>query len=259
MLALLILLGYLLGWIVFNHPPKGARFPARFDRLAARLDYYPQSMVHQVLSSMGELGSALCMILGVLAVGSEYGWETFKTMLTQRPTRLQTIAGRAVALAVITLICAIGLFAAAFVLSVVIVSIDGQPLQLPTVLSLLEGAGALWLMFYVWASFGMMLAYVFRQSAMAIGIGLVYLLLLETLLLRLLGIIGGAWVKDPTDVLPHSVMTSLAATFTGGYHAAGEVIAAPAVSATQAVVTLVLYAVAFNIVGAALFRNRDVT
>ena len=39
-------------------------------------------------------------ILGVLSVGSEFGWGTWKTLLTQRPGRLTVFGAKLVALAV---------------------------------------------------------------------------------------------------------------------------------------------------------------
>jgi ABC-type transport system involved in multi-copper enzyme maturation permease subunit len=33
-------------------------------------------------------GGALTLVLGALSMGSEYGWGTLKTMLSNRPTRL---------------------------------------------------------------------------------------------------------------------------------------------------------------------------
>ncbi|MEO2162943.1 MAG: hypothetical protein ABGY29_10510, partial [bacterium] len=47
---------------------------------------YPENLVSNVMTGgVTNIGAALLLILGALAVGSEYGWGTFKTALTQRP------------------------------------------------------------------------------------------------------------------------------------------------------------------------------
>ena len=43
---------------------------------------YPINFVKQSLQGVGILGGALALILGALAVGSEFGWGTVKTVST---------------------------------------------------------------------------------------------------------------------------------------------------------------------------------
>jgi hypothetical protein len=51
---------------------------------------------------------AAALILGVLIAGSDYGWETWKTLLVQRPSRLGAYAAKlaVVALAALALVAA---------------------------------------------------------------------------------------------------------------------------------------------------------
>ena len=44
-------------------------------------------------------GGAIALILGALSVGSGYAWGTWKTVLTQTPTRLEAVAGTLAAVA----------------------------------------------------------------------------------------------------------------------------------------------------------------
>ena len=44
----------------------------------------PSDLVANLISGLPVFAGAIALILGALAVGSEYGWGTLKTVLTQR-------------------------------------------------------------------------------------------------------------------------------------------------------------------------------
>ncbi|HUZ89039.1 MAG TPA: ABC transporter permease [Candidatus Acidoferrales bacterium] len=258
LLALTVLLGYVIFWIVLSHPPAHAQFPPHYDRVAAKAVFYPQNVVRAVLGNGGAVGGgALCMILGVLAVGSEYGWETLKTVLTQRPSRLGSFFGRALAVTLLTLVFVVAVYIVAIIVGVILVSVDGRPLRWPDSGTLLKGLGATWLAYYIWASFGMMLAYLFRQSALAIGIGLVYMLLIEGLVINLLLPLGD-WVKDVQRVLPGPATTALGNAFGQAYTTPGAPVTL-LMDGTRATITLLICVVVFTAVGALVLVRRDVT
>src|SRR3712207_2950514 len=60
-------------------------------RLAGTL---PSELIANSISGFPVFGGAIALILGALAVGSEYGWGTLKTVLIQRPRRLSVYAGK---------------------------------------------------------------------------------------------------------------------------------------------------------------------
>src|SRR6266511_907577 len=62
----------------------------------------PASLVPSALSAWPLLGGAVALVFGVLLAGSEYSWDTLKTVLTQRPGRLATLAGKVAAAALLT-------------------------------------------------------------------------------------------------------------------------------------------------------------
>src|SRR5947207_11476272 len=74
------LLGYALPYVELTHlhGPDTAGMQA-FQHLLL-----PAYVVSTVLSSLSGVGSAVALILGVLSVGSEYGWTTLRTILIQR-------------------------------------------------------------------------------------------------------------------------------------------------------------------------------
>jgi hypothetical protein len=48
----------------------------------------PERLADNLLGGFPFFGGVIALMLGVLAVGSEYGWDTLKTLLTQRAGRL---------------------------------------------------------------------------------------------------------------------------------------------------------------------------
>ncbi len=56
----------------------------------------PSAMAPNISEGMPFYGGSLVLILGVLSIGSEFGWGTWKTLLTQRPGR-SAIFGRGAA------------------------------------------------------------------------------------------------------------------------------------------------------------------
>ncbi|MGB3682847.1 MAG: hypothetical protein WA990_10225, partial [Rubrobacteraceae bacterium] len=61
-----------------------------------------------------------------------------------------------------------------------IASIEGMPVEWPSIWSMAKAFGAGWLIFSVWGTVGAFLATVFRSSSIAIGLGLGYAILVET-------------------------------------------------------------------------------
>jgi ABC-2 type transport system permease protein len=105
--------------------------------------------------------------------------------------------------------------------------------------------------------FGFALATLFKQSAMAIGLGLAYALVIEGIILGLAGQFAG-WVKDIQQWFPIANTGYLAQSFG---RPSGRLFqqAAPFRDATHAVAVLVVYLLIFVVVNAVVLRRRDVT
>jgi len=261
LLALAIGLGYLVTYLVATHPPAGAR--ARIqgaDFAALRSALYPSNVVSKTLTQWTNLGGVFALTLGVLVQGSEYGWGTVKTMYIQRPGRLTMMAGKLAALLLMVLVMVIALFAVDAASSAVVALADGKSIAFPAIIDLAKGMGATWLIFSMWAMFGFGLATLFRQSAMAIGLGLAYGLVIEGLVFGLLGRLGSDVVKQIPLWLPIANAGYLSQSF--GRSAglvAGPAAAAPDADATHAVMVLAIYLIGFAFLSATLIRRRDVT
>jgi ABC-type transport system involved in multi-copper enzyme maturation permease subunit len=253
-LGLLAVFTYLLNWVLFSHPPPGMNLPAGSE---ARRSLYPQHMVSTALAA-GSLPSALALILGVLLIGSEYNWGTFKTLFTQRPGRLQTLFAKLLAMEIALGAGALLYFFTAAVCSIVVAALDGQPpTGWPGGDTMLEGILASWLTWSWWAMFGAALAVAFRQSALAIGLGLAYSFVVEGLVFSLGGAFGGQFIRDLQKFFPGPNASALAESF--AMAVPGSPPPHPLVGAGQACVVLILYCLAAAMASSVLVVNRDVT
>ena len=249
-------LGYLLGWVILTHPPPRARFNAPPADL--KVSFYPASFALNVLGTGRPMAEAVALILGVLAAGSEFGWDTFKTVFTQRPRRLTAWAAKIVVVGFLCALIALLMFGVAAAASFVLARVDGVSSAWPAAGVILRAMAASWLIYMMWASFGLALATVFRQAALAVGVGLAYFLVVESIVFNLIGLSPS--LRDIQRPFPGANATALAESF-GRVQVRGlrEAATAPLVSALQATLVVALYAAAFLGLASALVQRRDVT
>jgi ABC-2 type transport system permease protein len=113
---------------------------------------------------------------------------------------------------------------------------------------------ATWLIFEVWMLFGMFMAYVFRQSALAIGLGLAYMMAIEGILFRFLGNLHLDWLTTIQKFMVGQNAGSLSSSFPSS---AVRTIT-PLVSIQHAVLVIAIYGLVFVLVSSLLIRSRDV-
>jgi ABC-2 type transport system permease protein len=261
LLLLAVGLGYVITYLIDTFAPASASqgLPPGTKLSDFKVALYPQNFVKDTFSTWGSLGGVFALIMGVLVQGSEYGWGTIKTLFTQRYGRLTMLFGKLTALAVLVLVMVVALFAVDAVASVIIVSIDGKPIEFPAADVIVKAIVAGFLIFGFWAVFGFTLATVFRQSAMAIGLGLAYALVVELLIFSLLNALGASVVNQIHQWFPIANTGYLAASF-GSINFRGiERTAVPFADANHAVIVLLLYVIVFTAITAWLTRTRDVT
>src|SRR3954447_8152864 len=70
------------------------------DATGGLAELLPQSLAGNLLAGFPFFGGVFALMLGVLTLGSEYGWDTLKTLFTQRPGRLRVFAAKLAALGV---------------------------------------------------------------------------------------------------------------------------------------------------------------
>jgi ABC-2 type transport system permease protein len=219
----------------------------------------PGELVPTSLGGFPVFAGALALILGALVAGSEYGWGTMQTALTQRPTRLAVYGGKLAALAASTLAIVAATFALNATVASVIATIESRALDYPSLAELAKGVGSGWLILSMWAGLGALLGFTFRGVALPIGLGVVWVLGVENLVSAVAdSLLTG--LRPLRDVLPGVNAGSLVWSLAPGGGASGE--APPgvidAVTGGRATLALALYVAAFAAVGAFLVRRRDV-
>lgn len=253
--ALVVLFGYGLTYAIFVNPPEGAVPPGTDPDEVLRV-LYPKNVLSNVLSGFNSTGGGpIALILGALSAGSEYGWGTAKTVLTQRPGRLGAFFGKMLVLALIVLVFVLLAFAAGAASSYIIATVEDAAMNWPTIEDTLRAVGAGWLIMIVWTAVGVLLATLFRGTALAIGLGLVYALVLEGIAASLLA------QNEDFDPVRKALLgensNALVEYFGSIPDAFG--VPDPLVDADRAVITLAAYAIGLLLLAALVFRRRDVT
>lgn len=251
-----LLFGYLFTYLFVVSAPGGDAGMPEQVREGILGFLLPESFLPNVIGTFASFGSALALILGALAMGSEYGWDTFKVSLTQGPGRLGFLAGKLLAVGVLLLLVTVVVLAAGAAASYAIASFENAAAEWPSAMEILKGIGAGWLILAIFAAMGVFLAALFRGTALAIGIGLVYLLVLENLFLGLTS--QNETIADIGSRLPAKNSLDLSEYFGEAPQAFGG---APgeAVEPLTAAFTLGIYAVVFLALAMLLFKSRDVT
>lgn len=258
-LAMNLTFGYLIPYLIYRSGsstgPEGA---AASGQLLATV--LPASLVTNVLNGYPLFGGALVLILGALMIGGEYGFGTLKTLFTQRPRRLEVLSGALAALAVVALALVVASFAISVGASSVIAAVESAPGAFPPAAELARGLAAGWLILGMWGLLGALAGIAFRSTALAIGLSLVWALVIESLIRGFAGLLD---VFDTVQrALPGVNASSLVAALdtTGqGDGAGGTPGVVAVVGGTQAVVVLACYAVGFVLVAGVLLTRRDVT
>lgn len=243
-----LLFAYLLPYAGYRGSSEG---PNADRGLAATL---PDQLVGNAIGGLPVFLGAIALILGVLVVGGEYGWGTWKTAFTQGPSRFAVYGGKLAALATATLAGVLVMFVAGAGSGVLIASVESAPVSWPGAGDLLVGAGAGWLVAMMWATFGGLLAVVMRGVALPVGLGLVWLLIVQ----NLLGSIAAAvfdWFDTLRRGLPGDNAGSLVASLGAASDTPGV---AELVGAGQAALVVAAYLVAFAAGAGVLLQRRDV-
>jgi ABC-type transport system involved in multi-copper enzyme maturation permease subunit len=145
-------------------------------------EFLPGSLAGTLIAGFPFFGGVFALMLGVFALGSEYGWDTLKTLFTQGPGRLRVFGAKLVALGIVLVPFVVVLFVAGAVASYVIAQIEDAPVSWPSAWLLLRAMGASWLILAVWAALGVLLGVLTRGTSLAIGVGILYALVIEGLL-----------------------------------------------------------------------------
>jgi ABC-type transport system involved in multi-copper enzyme maturation permease subunit len=254
-LALVLLLGYLLPYLVFKNPPPG-RVGARFASAALLPRLLPTNLVHWFVPTLSSLGGTLILVLAALIGGSEFGWSTLTTILTQRPGRLSVFTGKLLAIAVLLVLFVVLGYVAAAIGSLIVALLQHATVTWPPAADLARSAGAMFLIFGAWTAFGLGLAVLFQGTALAIGLGLAYALVIDRL------VAAFSSISDIVKTVSQGLLGTNASALVDPFRAAaiGESTGASAIAGPgQAAIVLGAYIVVFVVLAGILLQRRDVT
>ncbi|WP_062994531.1 ABC transporter permease subunit [Nocardia mikamii] len=168
----------------------------------------PAAVPEVFTQGMAMFGGALMLVLGALVVGSGYGWGSWKTVFTQGPSRRAVVGGTVLALASVV----VGLVGAAFVVDTGVAAMIGvaehRTSTLPTAAHTLLGLATGVVILGMWTLAGALIAAIARGPALAVGLGLVWVLVVENLLRGVASIFSP--IRAITDHLPGTAAGSAA-------------------------------------------------
>lgn len=214
----------------------------------------PERIVESTIGGLPVFVGALALIFGALVAGSEYGWSTWKTVLTQGPRRSSIYVAKLVTLAIGVAALVLVLFGVAAGASVLVASVEDQAMNWPGLGDLAAGMGAGWLIAMMWGSLGLFLGIAFRSVALPVGLGLVWMLAVQNLLASIAAPLL-EWVAELQKGLPGPNAGSLVAAL----GAAGDTPGVEAiVGSTHATMVVTAYLLGFAALGGWLLCRRDI-
>lgn len=256
LLAVAIALGtlftYVLPYASYVSASADERRPGDLTRLL------PEQLVSSVLGEFPFYMGVITLILGVVAFGSEYGWNTLKTTLMQRPGRLRLLGAKLAALAVALVVFVATIFVAGALSSIVVAMLDGASMTWPSIGDVALAFGAAWLLLAVWTALGVLLAILSRGTALAIGLGLLYGLIVEGIItgfganIALLEDVAQSFLRTNGYSLVAPLRVTITATDGPGFFSG------PFVDTWQALAVIVAYVVGFSAIAGLVLRRRDV-
>jgi len=244
----------LIYWIIKITPQEAqtTQSDATFTQLVS-----PGNTLGLALTSISGFGGAIALILGAMTVGGEYGWNTWKTVLTQKPTRSQVFLGKLLGAASVVAVYTLISIATAYLDTFIVMQIEGIKADWPSIAELIRAIGAGLLIMGAWTSIGIFLATLFRGTALAVGLGLIYSLALETIMQLVAQSVSQ--VREFVKILIGINASQVSSTFgqqLGDNSVPGSVLS---VSTDRAVITLILYVVILGSLSVILFRRQEQT
>jgi ABC-2 type transport system permease protein len=255
-LAATVMFGYLFNYVSYTTGDTSfSNEGVTQESLLAEI--LPANVPHVLIQGMPMFGGALMMVLGAIVAGSGYGWGTWKTAFTQGPSRRDVVIGSLAALSTFVFVTVLATLAVCFGLSLGIAAAEGHTVSWPSVADLGRSVGAGLLVMEMFALIGFLLGTLARGPSLAVGLGLVWALVIENLLRGVGELLGP--VEAFTNLLPGTGAGSLVGAIvgTGGADPTPGVL--DALGAGQATVSLLAYLLLTPALVGWLVTRRDMT
>ena len=255
-ITLALTFGYVFGYVSYatgteSFATEGTAAGAARDVLLTGL--LPQGIPDVLVQGMPMFGGALAMVLGALVAGNGFGWGTWKTAFTQGPGRPAVVGGSLTALSAFVVLIVAATLALFTAVSSGIALTEGETITWPAAGDLARAAGGGLLVLEMWALLGYAVGIIARGPALAVGLGLVWALVVENLL-RGVGSLLDA-VEQLTHILPGTAAGSLVGSLVGPGSGTPGVL--DVIGGEQAVLTVAVYVVGLVVVVCTVMRRRD--
>lgn len=220
----------------------------------------PAQLTGNLLGGFPFFGGVFALMLGVLALGSEYSWGTLKALFVQRDGRLQIFGAKLLALGAVLVPFVLVVFALGAGASYAIALREGAAAEWPSAWLVVRAIGAGWLILAVWASFGLLLAALSRGTSLAIGVGILYALVIEGLISAFADAVS--FLQPVTEFFlranAYSLVRGLGLSVEDAAGNGPGAFSGPYVATGQALFVLVAYTAVFLALSGLLLRRRDV-
>ena len=221
MIVGIIALVYVVSYIQALNPGSSPRGNVSLGTL------YPAAFVTTVISIVPTLVGAIAIVLGALTVGTEFQWSTIKTQLIQGPGRLTSLGAKFVMIALWMALLTVAFYATAAAGSLGVALLQNHSITWPAASVIGQALAATWLIAFCYAMLGAGLAFVFRQSAAALGVGLIYVVVIQTILVGVLGNLFNGDFKWVTKLFDSQNAGSLTDSFLGAGRGANAALGRP--------------------------------
>jgi hypothetical protein len=250
--------GYVFDYIAYRTGDSTGPGTAGTPRAELLAGLLPSAAPVTLTQGMPMFGGALVTIMGALAVGSGYGWGTWKTVFTQGPGRGAAFGGTLAALAVFVVGLVLVSAGVDLGVSCGIAAVEGQPIDLPSAGDWAAALGT-GLVLGMWTAAGVLVGVLTRSPALGVGLGLVWALVVENLLRGVSGVLPGLAVL--TDHLPGTAAGSLVGVLDAaqGGTGAGTPGVLDALAGPVATGWLAAYLAGFAVLALLVTGRRDVS
>lgn len=251
-LALSLSFGYVFNYVAYKTGDDNfAGDGASNAQLLAEL--MPSAIPDVIVSGLPMFGGALAMVVGALVAGNGFGWGTWKTVFTQGPSRYSAVGGSLTAVTVFVFAMMTATLALCAGVSVAIAVTEDRTITMPALSDLAQSFGAGFLVLEMWALLGFLVGVLAKGPALAVGLGLVWSLVVENLLRGVGSLLSG--VETVTEALPGTAGGSLVGAIIGGPNGTPGVL--DAISGERALTTVAAYVLVAAVAAVVVMRRRD--
>ncbi|MEU6137676.1 ABC transporter permease [Nocardioides sp. NPDC047086] len=251
-LALSLSFGYVFNYVAYKTGDDNfAGDGASNAQLLAEL--MPSAVPDVIVSGLPMFGGALAMVVGALVAGNGFGWGTWKTVFTQGPSRLAAVGGSLAAVTAFIFAMMTATLALCVGVSMAIAATEGQAIDMPALSDLAQSFGAGFLVLEMWALLGFLVGVLAKGPALAVGLGLVWSLVVENLLRGVGSLLSG--VETVTEALPGTAGGSLVGAIIGGPNGTPGVL--DTISGERALITVTAYVLVAAVAAVVVMRRRD--